>query len=237
PDPPPPPRRTSGSAPAMRREDDEAVDRAIDASSQRARRAMATRNVATVGFIVGLLAVVGVFHKPILAVLNGRAADGQGVLLTVNTNERVKVSVRHTERCGSAQPVTELGFTPMTMVSGAHLQDTLILENEQQGIFKEDSESLAYGEPGQVKVIPYEFRRGHLQLTLKPEGLKGITVRRNGQDVGTYSGGKGLKMELMEGSHKLELNGGPLKEPFFFEVDIKPGVINKETQDLSAFVG
>jgi hypothetical protein len=62
-------------------------------------------------------------------------------------------------------------------------------------------------------------------------------VRRNGQDVGNYSGSKGLKMELMEGRHKLELNGGPLKEPFFFEVDIKPGVINKETQDLSAFVG
>jgi len=249
--PAPPPRRSSGPARAVRVEDevvrveDEAVDRAIKASSQPPRRVMAARTVATVGLLVGLIAVVAVFHKPILAalnkpmlaVLNDRAVDGQGVLLTIKTNEKVKVSVRHTERCRSAQPVTELGLSPMTKVSGAHLRDTLILENEQQGLYKEDRESLADGEPGQVKVIAYEFRRGHLQLTLKPEGLRGITVRRNGQDVGTYSGSKGLKMELMEGRHKLELNGGPLREPFLFEVDIKPGIINKETQDLSGFLG
>ncbi|WP_163996854.1 serine/threonine protein kinase [Pyxidicoccus caerfyrddinensis] len=234
---PPPPRRSSGASAAVRREEDDAVDRALADSAQRTRRTMATRNVATVGFIVGLLIVIAIFHKPILSVLNGTAQDGQGVHVTVNTNERVKVSVKHTPKCHSDQPVTELGYTPLTLAQGAHLQDTLILENEQQGIYREDSEALAFGEPGQPKVVTYEFKRGHLQLTLKPEGMRGITVRRNGQDVGSYSGSKGLKMELMEGRHKLELNGGPLKEPFFFEVDIKPGVINKETQDLSAFVG
>ncbi|MBZ4417028.1 serine/threonine-protein kinase [Myxococcus sp. RHSTA-1-4] len=233
--PEPPPRRSSGIAPAARADDE--LDRAIQADSQRTRRKMATRNVAMVGFIVGLLAVVFVFHKPILAVLNNKAVDGQGVHVTVNTNERVRVSVRHNPECRSDQPVTELGYTPLTLASGAHLQDTLILENEQQGIYKEDSETLAFGEPGQPKVVTYEFRRGHLQLTLKPDGLRGITVRRGGQDVGTYSGGKFLKIELMEGRQKLELSGGPLKEPFLFEVEIKPGVIIKETQDLSAFVG
>ncbi|QSQ27875.1 serine/threonine protein kinase [Pyxidicoccus parkwayensis] len=235
--PEPPPRRSSSGAPVVRNTDDDAVERALEESNRRARKTMATRNVATMGFIVGLLIVIGIFHKPILAVLNGTANDGQGVLLTVNTNERVKVSVRHTPKCRSEQPVTVLGDTPMTMVSGAHLQDTLILENEQQGIYREDSDTLAFGEPGQPKVVTYEFKRGYLQLTLKPDGLKGITVRRNGQDVGNYMSGKGLKIELMEGRHKLELTGGPLKEPFLFEVDIKPGIINKDTQDLSAFLG
>ncbi|MFP2931446.1 serine/threonine protein kinase, partial [Pyxidicoccus sp. 3LG] len=229
--------RVSSIGPAARKkDDDDALDRAISDSSRRTRRNMVARNVATLGLIVGLVAVVFVFRVPIFAVLNGRAADGQAVHVTINSNERVKVSVRHGPQCGSDQPVTELGFTPLTLTPGAHLQDTLILENEQQGIYKEDGELLAFGEMGQPKVHSYEFRRGDLQLTLKPNGLKGISVRRNGQDVGLYSG-KDLKFNLYEGRHKLELNGGPLKEPFLFEVEIKPGIINKETQDLSAFLG
>ncbi|TQF12427.1 serine/threonine protein kinase [Myxococcus llanfairpwllgwyngyllgogerychwyrndrobwllllantysiliogogogochensis] len=236
----PPPSRSRvslSSAPAVRPDDD--VDRALSDDSRRTRRTMATRNVATLGFIVGLLAVVAIFHKPILAVLSATASDGQGVRLTINTNERVKVSVRHANGCGGSQPITELGMTPLTLVSGAHLQDTLILENEQQGIYKEDTDTLAFGEPGQAKVLTQEFRRGSLLLLLKPDSVRNITVRRRDQDVGIYQGGngKGLKIELMEGKHKLELNGGPLKEPFHFEVDIKPNSINRETQDLSAFLG
>ncbi|MCE9666778.1 serine/threonine protein kinase [Myxococcus stipitatus] len=238
---PPAPSRSRASLPATpaSRAADE-VNRAIDSSSQRARRTIATRNIATAGFIVGLLAVVAIFHKPLLAVLSATASDGQGVLVTVNTNERVKVSVRHTERCGSSKPVTELGFTPMTLVSGAHLQDTLILENEQQGIYKEDTDTLAFGEPGQAKVLTHEFRRGHLLLLLKPENVKGISVRRNGQEVGIYqgtSGKSGLKIDLMEGRHKLELTGGPLREPILFEVEIKPNQPTRQTEDLSAFIG
>ncbi|MCP3060685.1 serine/threonine protein kinase [Myxococcus sp. K38C18041901] len=238
---PPPPSRSRASlasAPAVREEDD--VDRALAKDARRhAGQPLAKRNIAMLGFIVGMLGVVAVFHKPILAVLSATASDGQGVKLTVNTNERVKVSVRHTERCGSSQPVTELGLTPLTMVSGAHLQDTLILENEQQGIFTEDTDTLAFGVPGESKVLTQEFRRGSLQLLLKPETVRGITVRRRGQDVGLYQGGggKGLKIDLMEGKHKLELIGGPLKEPFIFEVDIKPNSVLKDTQDLSAFIG
>jgi len=237
---PAPPSRSRASlsaAPAVRVQDD--VDRAISDDSRRKLRTNATRNVATLGFIVGLLAVVAIFHKQILAVLNATASDGQGVLLTINANERVKVSVRHANGCGGSQPVTELGMTPLTLVSGAHLQDTLILENEQQGIYKEDTDTLAFGEPGQAKVLTQEFRRGSLLLLLKPDSVRGVTVRRRGQDVGIYQGGnnKGLKIDLMEGKNKLELNGGPLKEPFLFEVDIKPNTINRETQDLSAFLG
>ncbi|WP_426750826.1 serine/threonine protein kinase [Myxococcus sp. Y35] len=233
----PPRSRTSGVALARSREEADAVDHALEKSERSARAGVSKRNVATVGFIVGLVAVGLVFHKPILAVLNSRASDGQAVTLSVNTNEKVRVSVRHTDRCGSPQPVTELGETPIVNAAGAHLQDTLILVNEQQGIYKEESDTLAFGEPGQAKSFTYEFRRGQLQLTLKPDGMRGISVKRNGQDMGTYLGNRGMKIELMEGRHKLELQGGPLKEPFMFEVDIKPGIINKQTEDLSAFVG
>lgn len=234
---PPPRSRTSSVALSRSRAEDAEVDRALEKSARSARAGVAKRNIATVGFIVGLVAVGVVFHKPILSVLNSRASDGQSVTLSVNTNEKVKVSVRHTERCGSPQPVTELGETPLVNATGVHLQDTLILVNEQQGIYKEEVDTLAFGEPGQAKSFTYEFRRGQLQLTLKPDGLRGISVKRNGQDQGTYLGNKGMKLDLMEGRHKLELQGGPLKEPFMFEVEIKPGLINKQTEDLSAFVG
>ncbi len=233
----PPRSRTSSVSVARSREEDAEVDRALEKSARGHRAGVSKRNVATIGFIVGLVAVGLVFHKPILSVLNSRASDGQAVTLSVNTNEKVRVSVRHTDRCGSQQPVTELGETPIVNAAGAHLQDTLILVNEQQGIYKEESDTLAFGEPGQAKSFTYEFRRGQLQLTLKPDGLRGITVKRGGQDMGTYLGNKGMKIELMEGRHKLELQGGPLKEPFMFEVDIKPGIINKQTEDLSAFTG
>ncbi len=233
----PPRSRTSSVALARPRDEDAEVERALERSARGARAGAAKRNVATVAFIVGLVAVGLVFHKPILAVLNSRASDGQAVTLSVSTNARVKVSVRHTDRCGNGQPVTELGETPIVNATGAHLQDTLILVNEQLGIYKEESDTLAFGEPGQAKSFTYEFRSGQLQLTLKPEGLKGITVKRNGQDMGTYSGNRGMKIELMEGRHKLELQGGPLKDSFMFEVDIKPGIINKQTEDLAAFVG
>ncbi|WAM29021.1 serine/threonine protein kinase [Myxococcus sp. NMCA1] len=233
----PPRSRTSSVALSRSRAEEAEVDRALEKSARSARAGVAKRNIATAGFIVGLVAVGVVFHKPILSVLNSRASDGQSVTLSVNTNEKVKVSVRHTERCGSPQPVTELGETPLVNATGVHLQDTLILVNEQQGIYKEEVDTLAFGEPGQAKSFTYEFRRGQLQLTLKPDGLRGISVKRNGQDQGTYLGNKGMKLDLMEGRHKLELQGGPLKEPFMFEVEIKPGLINKQTEDLSAFVG
>ncbi|HZI14944.1 MAG TPA: protein kinase, partial [Myxococcus sp.] len=74
---PEPPPRVRPSQVAAR--DDDELDRAIEASSRRTRRNMATRNVATIVAIVLMLGVVGVFHKPLLDILNKSGIDGQSV--------------------------------------------------------------------------------------------------------------------------------------------------------------
>ncbi|CAM4299519.1 protein kinase [Corallococcus sp. ZKHCc1 1396] len=195
-------------------------------------RGQSVRAVAMVAFIVGLLAVLVLFREPILAAATSKAADAQGVWLTVNTNQPVKVSVRHTERCGSPEPVTQLGTAPLTRAQGAHLQDTLILENEAQGIYLEDSEELAFGQPGELKTFERSFKEGTLKLKITPRNMSGLTVFRNNQPLGSAS----TTLKLMEGKQRLELRGNKLKEPVAFEVIIKPGETTDQALDLeSAF--
>ncbi|RYZ36084.1 MAG: serine/threonine protein kinase [Myxococcaceae bacterium] len=193
-------------------------------------RGQGVRTVATVGFIVGLLAVLVLFREPILAAATSKAADAQGVWLTVNTNQPVKVSVRHTERCGSPEPVTVLGTAPLTRAQGAHLQDTLILENETQGIYLEDSEELAFGQPGELKTFERSFKEGTLRLKITPKTMTGLTVYRNNQSLGSAT----ATLKLMEGRQRLELRGTKLKEPVAFEVIIKPGETKDEVLDLDS---
>ena len=174
---------------------------------------------------MGLLALVVLFREPIMLALTSKAADAQGVWLTVNTNQPVKVSVRHTERCNSPEPVTFLGTAPLTRVQGAHLQDTLILENDAQGIYLEDSEELAFGQPGELKTFERSFKEGTLKLKITPRSMaSGLTVYRNNQMMGSA----GTTLKLMEGKQRLELRGKQLKEPVAFEATIKPD----ETTDL-----
>ncbi|RKH52389.1 serine/threonine protein kinase [Corallococcus aberystwythensis] len=183
------------------------------------------RTLAAVGLVVGLLALGVLFREPIMLALTSKAADAQGVWLTVNTNQPVKVSVRHTERCGSPEPVTLLGTAPLTRVQGAHLQDTLILENDAQGIYLEDSEELAFGQPGELKTFERSFKEGTLKLKITPKGMTtGLTVYRNNQMMGSA----GTTLKLMEGKQRLELRGKQLKEPVAFEATIKAD----ETTDL-----
>ncbi|AFE09336.1 serine/threonine protein kinase [Corallococcus coralloides DSM 2259] len=183
------------------------------------------RALVTVGLVVGLLAMGVLFREPIMLALTSKAADAQGVWLTVNTNQPVKVSVRHTERCNSPEPVTMLGTAPLTRVQGAHLQDTLILENDAQGIYLEDSEELAFGQPGELKTFERSFKEGTLKLKITPRGMTpGLTVYRNNQMMGSAS----TTLKLMEGKQRLELRGKQLKEPVAFEATIKAD----ETTDL-----
>ncbi|MCY1045344.1 protein kinase [Corallococcus sp. bb12-1] len=220
----PAPRRPSrNSALAVRDERDE---RDVPARP----RGQGVRTVATVGFIVGLLAVLVLFREPILAAATSKAADAQGVWLTVNTNQPVKVSVRHTERCGSQEPVTLLGTAPLTRAQGAHLQDTLILENEAQGIFLEDSEELAFGQPGELKTFERTFKEGTLRLKITPKSMTGLTVYRNNQSLGSAT----ATLKLMEGKQRLELRGTKLKEPVSFEAIIKPGETTDQVLDLDS---
>ena len=188
-------------------------------------RGGSVRTLVTVGLFVGLLALGVLFREPITLALTSKAADAQGVWLTVNTNQPVKVSVRHSERCNSPEPVTMLGTAPLTRVQGAHLQDTLILENDAQGIYLEDSEELAFGAPGELKTFERSFKEGTLKLKITPKGMTtGLTVYRNNQMMGSA----GTTLKLMEGKQRLELRGKQLKEPVAFEATIKPD----ETTDL-----
>ncbi|RKH37322.1 serine/threonine protein kinase [Corallococcus sicarius] len=195
-----------------------------------APRGNGVRTVAMVGFIVGLLAVLVLFREPIIKALTSTAADAQGVWLTVNTNQPVKVSVRHTERCGSPEPVTVLGTAPLTRVQGAHLQDTLILENEAQGIYLEDSEELAFGQPGELKTFERSFKEGTLKLKITPKGMTGLTVYRNNQLLGSAN----TQLKLMEGKQRLELRGAKLKEPVAFEATVTPNETTESVLDLAS---
>jgi eukaryotic-like serine/threonine-protein kinase len=166
--------------------------------------------------------------------LTKRAIDGVGINVTVDTNPKVNVRVQHSDKCGSPEPVTELGMTPIKNAPGAHLQDTLILENKQQGIYAVEEELLRFGEPGETKIIKREFRLGNVKIRVTPKNVGQLKISKEGQDLGVYLNGLGMKLELMEGTHKLELRGDQLKEPVEFEVTVKARDVTEEVVDVSA---
>ncbi|NPD29215.1 serine/threonine protein kinase [Corallococcus exiguus] len=237
----PPRRRTSSRVDAPRArpvappvDDEDSGERRPSRSSAPALpepvtpRGGSVRSLVTVGLVVGLLALGVLFREPIMLALTSKAADAQGVWLTVNTNQPVKVSVRHTERCNSPEPVTMLGTAPLTRVQGAHLQDTLILENDAQGIYLEDSEELAFGQPGELKTFERSFKEGTLRLKILPKNVTGLSVYRNNQLIGNAS----TTLKLMEGKHILELRGSKLKEPVTFEAKVSPSEVTDQTLNL-----
>ncbi len=163
--------------------------------------------------------------------LTRRAIDGVGIYVTVDTNPKVNVRVQHGDKCGSPEPITDLGMTPIKGASGAHLQDTLVLENKTQGIFAVEEELLRFGEPGETKIIKREFKLGNVKLRVTPRNVGQLKISREGQELGVYL--PGIKLELMEGTHKLELRGEQLKEPVEFEVTVKGRDVTEEVIDVS----
>jgi hypothetical protein len=122
-------------------------------------------------------------------------------------------------------------MTPLRRVSGAHLQDTLILENKDQGIYAEVDEPLRFGEPGETKTYTKEFQLGYVRLKVIPKGMNGLKILLEGQDHGQYLAGS--KLELAEGTHTLELRGDQLKEPVPVEVTVKAHDTTETVVDLS----
>jgi eukaryotic-like serine/threonine-protein kinase len=178
---------------------------------------------------VAVLAVAGLIFA-FRDKLNIKGIDGQGILVSVDTSPKTHVTVRHSDRCGSSEPLTELGETPLKGVAGAHIQDTLLLENRQQGIYAE--EELPYGEPGETKVIKREFKMGSVQLKVSPRNPGKITIRERGQDI--YDFTPGIPFDLMEGPHVLELHSEKLDEPLTVEVQVKRGDTTTVSADLNA---
>ncbi|KFE63151.1 serine/threonine-protein kinase [Hyalangium minutum] len=222
---PPPPKRPEPE------EEDEAPSRP-QAAAKAPRRSINTADLLKkIVLLVAAVAMAGglVMFWPKLM---KRPIDGMGIFVTVDTNPKVNVRVLHSDKCGSPEPVTDLGMTPLKGVSGAHIQDTLVLENKAQGIYAEEKDLLSFGEPGETKSIKREFRLGNLLLKVTPKNVGDLSISREGQDLGkTISGG--AKLELMEGTHRLELRGDRLKEPVEIEVNVKARDTTTEMIDVS----
>jgi serine/threonine protein kinase len=180
--------------------------------------------VLAVGVAIGLVKIWPYLGKT--------ANDGQKIFVSADTNPKVNVRVLHSDKCGSPEPITDLGMTPLKGVPGAHLQDTLVLENKAQGIYYEDKTLLSFGEPGEIKNLKKEFRLGNVLIKVSPKSVGDLSISRDGQDLGKTIGG-GAKLELMEGPHKLELRGDRLKEPVEVEVNVKARDTTTELVDVS----
>ncbi len=232
PEPPAPPRRRTSMQPV----EDEEEGSTLGARPAAARGFSLPPLKKLLGVFVALcvagLAVI--FHKPLLDMLSSTAMDGQGIYITLESNEPVEVSVKHNlMRCRSSAPITVLGSTPLRKVSGAHLQDTLILENKQLGILKEIE--VPFGEPNEHKTLPpVEFKSGSVRLSLKPKNILGIEIYRDGQTLGSYQ--PGLSLELVEGKHHLMLQGTALREPVPVDVEVKARDITNKSVDLTSYL-
>ena len=195
-------------------------------------RGRGAKKLLSAVMVLALVGVAVVFHKPLWKVINSTANDGQGLFLNLESNEPVQVSVRHTARCPGGEGVNPLGPAPLRNVGGAHLLDTLILENKQRGIYKEIA--IPNGEPNELKTLPpVEFKKGSLRLKLHPR-VSGIEIHREGQRLGVYQ--PGLNLELVEGTHHLVLQGPTLKEPVPVDVEVKARGITDKSVDLSRFL-
>ncbi|MDY7225299.1 serine/threonine protein kinase [Hyalangium rubrum] len=235
---PPPRRRTSSRVdvkqappPRQARNEDDAPARVMQKAESRLPKLRLPAETLKIVFFglaaVAVAALMVIFWPKLMR----KPIDGMGVFVSVDTLPKVNVKVRHSDKCGSPEPFTELGLTPLRAVSGAHIQDTLILENKEQGIYAEEEEALRFGEPGETKTIKREFRLGHVRLKVIPKSAGALKITRDGQDLGPYL--PGGKLELMEGTHTLELRGDNLKESVMVEVTVKARDLTEKVVDVS----
>jgi serine/threonine protein kinase len=187
-----------------------------------------------VGLILGVVALAvagGIFlnREAIARVLTSSAADRQALFVTVTTNQKVQVSVRHTERCGMPGAIAFLGDSPLKGMPGAHVLDTLILENKQQGIREEVA--LPAGPVGSVFSYSQDYQLGYVRIRVSPRSVANLEIARDGQVLGLYQ--EGLKLELVEGKHTLELRSPQLDEPVLVDVVVKGGTTIDAKADLS----
>ncbi|MFZ5469909.1 MAG: serine/threonine protein kinase [Myxococcota bacterium] len=189
------------------------------------------KRVVWVGAVVAALALVALFRGSWVGAFSGKG-DGEPVLLSVTSNPKAMVVVRHAKSENEKQPEEKLGHTPLKNVRGVHALDTLMLVNDDLGCYHE--EVLAPGRPSEVQKIEREFKTGSLKLRITPSGATGLTVWRKDRLMGTYT--PGLAIELCEGRQHLELRGDGLRQSVLFDVQIKPGGHVEKTLDISAFL-
>ncbi len=192
----------------------------LEAYQEKSRKGLKT--VLLVSTIVALGLMGFIFRDAILATMTAVEATGQGIYVSVESNIPVRVLVKHHKDEGATQPIEALRESPIVRevrIPGVHLRDTIILENEERAIHFEHE--VEFGQPGDVVELKREFRTGHVVLKLKPANIRDLALfnPQTGRELGKAN----LKIELVEGAHKLELRGDSLKKPQPVEVRIRGG--------------
>jgi serine/threonine protein kinase len=230
---PPVRRRTSFVERTEAQDDDSEAVRVVTASTPvpGSKGGVAKLAIRAV-LVLAVVGVVAVFHKPLWGMLNSTANDSQSISINLDANERVQVAVKHVAQCPGGESVVALGMTPLRNMGGVHVQDTLVLENKQRGIYKELT--IPPGDPTEVlkTLSPVEFKTGSFRLKLQPRNASGIEIHRDGQKLGVYQ--PGLKLELVEGTHHLTLQGASLKGPVSVDVEVKARGITDKDVDLTS---
>ncbi|QRO00577.1 protein kinase [Archangium violaceum] len=229
----PTPRRRPSVVQEVDDEDEDSVGTTKPRPAARVGRSLPSlSNLLGVFVVVAAVGLAFVFRQSIWDTLNSTATDGQGIYLNVVTNQRVQVAVRHNARCRSSEPITVLGFTPLQRMGGAHVQDTLILENKEQGIHEEIE--VPFGEPQETKTIERTFQTGFFRPKVVPRSVSGVEIFRDGQKLALYQ--PGLKLELVEGTHHLVFKSASLKEPVLVDVEVKARSTVDQQVDLAPYI-
>lgn len=138
------------------------------------------------------------------------------VRLTVDTNLPVHVTALHPPDERVPEASTDLGES-VREADGAHAGDTLVLTNPIHGLRYEVQVPSGVDE---VRVVK-EFRTGHVLFRGIPADERSLFVYLNDLQVAPYSAG--VKIELVEGPHTLEIRGADLPEPLKVDVEVYPG--------------
>jgi hypothetical protein len=150
------------------------------------------------------------------------------IVLRVEANLPVKVWTKHApnENRSSKDAVELIGESPgLLELSGAHVGDTIVLENAVQGAYWE--QRIDFGQPGQQIILRKEFQTGHVQFRISRSAAMGLGVYRNSTQIAPYV--PDVKIALVEGNHVLEIRGGRLRHPVKIPVTVKAGQVTYVT--------
>jgi serine/threonine protein kinase len=172
--------------------------------------------VAVTCAVVVLLVLI--FREPLARLINASSMEAQPVFVTVKSLPATTVYVQHRSGCGETDTPVQLGNTPLTQMSGAHMDDLLILDNRAKGLHREVE--IASGEPGETQVFDERFPIGYFRpkLMVLNRAMPEIYIYREDVQVGLYQAGQ--KLELSEGTHSLELRSNALRNPVPLTVTI-----------------
>ena len=155
--------------------------------------------------------------------------EGNDLFVRVESNLPLQVWVIHAAGDSDSGKRSKLGEAPFNKARGAHLGDTLILEN-QMGVHEEVVLSPAVA--GQIFKVSRDYKVGEFKLKLLPNMLSGLSVWFEGHEVGRYPG---RPIQLVEGKHRLEMRGASLSSPYPFDIEVRGGqTVETPLYDLTA---